>query len=175
MKNNIVIIGTGNMGKRHLQACAKSSDELEVICFDSNNAALQSVPEFCQKNNIKTAQLILAKSLTEVLSFIKDKTIVIVATTAQSRQTILAEVIKRKPLCVIAEKPLTQTLSEYESVRALASAMTVPVYINFTRHLYDFYQEIKAQLAGIKDKSMTAVFPNGIALIGIHMFELMTW
>lgn len=175
MTIKIAIIGTGNMGKRHLEACGKLPQELEAVCYDSNREMLDSVSDFCEANKIKLNKLILANSMTELLEFISEKTIVIVATTARDRQKILSLVIARQPLAIITEKPLTQTLAEYESLIELAKEKKVPVYINFTRHLYAFYQEIKEQLEGLKAVSMRVVFPNGIALIGIHMFELMTW
>ena len=175
MINKIIIIGLGNMGKRHLQAGARLDYIEQIFCYDREPSALASVPAFCLEYGINDKTLSFTSDFIDVLGAITKDSLVIIATTAGGRAEMLGRVIAKTPGAIIAEKPLCQSGEEYEKILTASKARNVPVYLNFTRHAYPFYREIKNALKGAKNRQFKAVFPNGIALIGIHMFDLMTW
>ncbi|NQU17108.1 MAG: Gfo/Idh/MocA family oxidoreductase [Candidatus Saganbacteria bacterium] len=175
MKNNIVIIGMGNMGKRHLQAVANLSIIGEILCYDISHGSLDSVPAFLKENNICNNNIRTTISFDEIIKAINAETIVIIATTAQGRHQIIANVITLRPLAIIAEKPLCQSIDEYEMIMALSRDTNVPLYVNFPRHMYGFYREIYESLKGSKAKGFSAVFSGGMGCIGIHLLDLLVW
>ena len=165
----------GNIGRRHLQAVSRLRCFEKILCCDINQNALDGAVAFCRKNTLPLAQLELTKDLNSVLKGITRETIVIVATTALGRNKLLTKILKRKPYAILAEKPLCQNKREYQEVMRLSKANRVPIYVNFSRHMYDFYQDIYKVLQKTKEKSLTAFFSGGIACNGIHLLELATW
>lgn len=175
MKTNIVIIGTGNIGRRHLQAVSALDLPAGIACYDSRPDALESLPGFCAENGVDVSRIQVIEKIEELNRAVTKETAVIVATTAKGRKDIIASLIARQPLAILAEKPLCQSLKEYDQIVSLAAKYRVPVYVNFSRHMLDFYQDIHSQINDAKRKSFYAHFPGGMACIGIHMLELMTW
>lgn len=175
MKTKLIIIGLGNIGKRHLQAISNLNFLEEVLCYDINAKSLDLVPSFCEENDVRVKNLKLISDLDKILKSISKETIVIISTTAKGREKILAESINRQPRAILAEKPLCQKVSDYENIMTLAGTKKVPVYINFVRHQYDFCYEIHKLMKDSKEKSFNAFFSGGMACVGIHMLEMMTW
>ncbi len=175
MKNNIVIIGTGNIGKRHLQAVGNLKSSSGIVCYDNIEASLNSVHPFCKANGIDTNALEIRKDYKGALDAVTPDSIVVVATTARGRKDILLDVIAKRPKAVIAEKPLCQSDEEYNQILAASKTNNVPVYVNFPRHFFEFYKMIKEEIRDAKHKTFISVFPDGMSVIGIHILELMTW
>lgn len=175
MKNNIVIIGTGNIGKRHLQAVGNLKMADGVVCYDNIEASLNSVHPFCKANNIDAEHLDIRADYKNTLDAITPGSIVVIATTAKGRKDILLDVIAKRPKAVIAEKPLCQSDEEYKQILAASKAGSVPVYVNLTRHSFDVYKRIKREIIAAKERIFVSVFPDGMSCIGIHIFDLMTW
>lgn len=175
MKTKIIIIGVGNIGRRHLQAVSKLTSIESILCFDIHKAPVNYIPSFCRENNIRTDIFRIMSDYDEVLTNISRCDIVIIATTAKGRFTILKDVINRHPLAILSEKPLCQNLQEYKSVLRLSKKENIPIYINFLRHRFDFYERIEKILRHSKIKCFNAFFWGGMACTGIHIIELMTW
>jgi len=175
MRNKLVIIGLGNIGKRHLQAAAKVEGLAEIVGFDVSADAIKSIPSFCSVNGIKFDRIKTIGDRPEMLASIDPGAIVIVATTARGRVPLLEDIIARRPLAVIAEKPLCQNGPEYEKIIKVAADSGVNIYVNFPRHAFPAYRDIFNALDRRGRISFSARFPDGLACIGIHMFELMTW
>jgi len=175
MKNNIVIIGTGNIGKRHLQAVGNLRIAAGIVCYDNIEESLNSVHPFCKANNIDTDHLDIRTDYKNTLDAITPDSIVVIATTAKGRKDILLDVLAKRPKAVIAEKPLCQSDEEYKQILVASKANNVPVYVNFARHAFEFYKKIKQEIRGAGHKTFVSVFPDGMSVIGIHILELMTW
>ncbi len=175
MKINIVIIGLGNIGKRHLQAVSRLSYCSEILGYVLNLEDKKVIAEFCQKNNISTENLRLVTNFDDTLKAITERTIVIVSTTAKGRVKIIEQVLKHRPLAIIAEKPLCQNPSEYEHLINLVKEYNIPIYGNFPKHMYPVYQKINHLLKAGSITSFNAITWGGMACAGIHALELMTW
>jgi predicted dehydrogenase len=175
MKIKIAIVGIGNIGKRHLQALDNVKPRLPIVCYDNNAAAQASVKVFCAANSIETKEISFSHDLVTLLAEIDRRTIVIVASTATSRVGLIQKVLRRRPLAVIAEKPVCQNENDYRALIRAARRARVPVYVNFTRHMYDFYRTAKKEIKTTENMAFTAMFSGGMACIGIHMMELATW
>ena len=131
---DVLIIGTGNIGKRHLQGASF----LPVSCYDISRDSLESVRPFCESNKIRIPKLL--PELDDALNTITPETVVIVATTANGRVPLFKKIVSRNPREVILEKPACQSLSEYKQLMKITGEGEV--YVNIPRTLYPVYQQI---------------------------------
>lgn len=175
MKTKIIIIGLGNIGKRYLQAASGFSGLGSIACYDKRKNFQSAVNDFCRQNSINISRIEFISDLKEVPRVITKKTIIIISTTAEGRCEIIKNVINQIPLAIICEKPLCQNIREYETIMMLARKTAVPIYLNFSRHLYSVHKKIYGLLRKSKDKTFSAFFPGGMACGGIHILELATW
>lgn len=172
----IIIIGIGNIGKRHLQAISNLSIEFEVFCYDKMKTAMYSVPDFCANNNIKIKNLHYLYSINDVEKKINNTTIVILSATSKNRIDTLKMVLNKNPLSIIAEKPLVQNLTDYEQIMRISKKNKVPIYINFIARVQPFYQKIYEDVKEEKEFVFYANMPKwGISTVGIHQFDLLCW
>ena len=174
--NKVIVIGTGNIGKRHIQAIYKSELDFKILAYDIFKDSLLSVTEFCSNNNLDLNRITLVDDFESLLSQIDNNTIVIVATTAFGRKEILESVLAYQPAAIVAEKPVVQNDSDYLYIQSLAAEKNVPVYVNFIAHAQHFYQEIYENVKNSKDFTFYTNMPNwGMSTVGIHQFELFFW
>jgi predicted dehydrogenase len=174
--NKVIVIGTGNIGKRHIQALYKSQLDFKILAHDIFKDSLQSVNQFCISNGLDLEKISLIEDFDSLLAHIDSSTIVIIATTATGRKAILESVIEYKPAAIIAEKPVVQTDADYLYIQSIAARNNVPIYVNFIAHAQHFYREIYENVKNSKSYTFYSNMPNwGMSTVGIHQFELFFW
>lgn len=174
--NKVIVIGTGNIGKRHIQALYKSELDFKIIAYDFIKDSLLSVNQFCISNNLDLGRISLIEDIDLLTEQIDSTSVVIIATTASGRVELLEPVLNRLPAAVIIEKPVVQSESDYLSIQALAAKLGVPIYVNFIAHAQHFYREIYENVKDSKDYTFYTNMPNwGMSTVGIHQFELYFW
>ena len=172
----VFILGLGNLGKRHLQSVANIEELYKIICYDTEPKALDSVNIFCRDNSIQIDNIQLDGNLENTINLIDSKSIIIVSSTANGRDELLLNILDKKPLAIIVEKPVTQGLKEYEAVMEKSLNIGIPIYINYIAHMQPIFQQIYSELADSKEFTIYTNLPNwGIACVGIHQIELFTW
>ncbi|MEK7375876.1 MAG: Gfo/Idh/MocA family oxidoreductase [Candidatus Margulisiibacteriota bacterium] len=175
MKIKVAIIGTGNIGKRHLQSLLAMDRDKELLCHDSNKGSIESVIPFCIENKLDPSTVKTYKSIDEILSRVDKDCIVIVATCADGRKELLAAVFSKNPLAVIAEKPLCQSEKDYMEIMGLARAKAVPVYVDLPRRGMEYYRKIREEVNNSRNMSFSSVFTGGLSCSGIHIYDLAVW
>jgi len=173
----IMIIGTGSIGKRHLQSVSNLNMAFELFCHDKFQKSIDSTKKFIDENKLNFKGLYMTTNLSSILPKIDNNTIIIVSTTADARLDILSKVISLKPKAIISEKPLSQTEKVIKNILSLSKANKVPIYCNFSNHTYPGYQEL---LSKIKNRSKFTFNINfersvGFACNGIHYLETVSW
>lgn len=169
----IGVIGTGNIGKRHIQSIATLKGEKSLFCYDLFEESLNSLDDFFKDNNISFDKFNKFTNYDRFLEEVDDNTIIIVATTAKGRVDIAKKVIDKNPKAIILEKPVCQTLEEYNSLLDY-NKNNVPIYVNFAKRMYDFYKEIHDAF-GEKGLMQVNQPKEGIACNGIHNIDLACW
>lgn len=170
----IGIIGTGGIGKRHMQAISKISDPVELACYDISKTSLDSVDTFVKENKIHFDNLIKFDTFEAFLKNIDEKTFVIISTTANNRVELVEKIVLRTPKCLIVEKPVCQNDKEYKKIQTLTR--NIPTYVNFPRHAYDVYRDFKKKIQKNNKYSVIIHRGNeGFACNGIHFIELICW
>lgn len=172
---NIVLFGTGNLGKRYIQAISKLYN-VKLILNDISLANLISVKEFLRLNGIKKLNYEMISKTDDAVSKIDEETIVIISTTSNNRLSTLKPVILRHPEAVICEKPVTQKLENYLELLKLIKENNTRSFVDFTLRMQPFYQKIKAEIYGMNSGVFYSNLPNmGLACVGIHQIDLFMW
>jgi hypothetical protein len=172
----ILIIGTGNIGKRHLQAISNLDIDYSISCYDISEESLNSVHKFIKENNLEMKNLKLENNLDTLLSEVDKKTIIVIASTVNGRKEILKNTIEKDPLAIIVEKPVSQTDEDYLEIIKLNKEKEIPIYVNFSRHAYPDYQNILKNIKEEKLSGFISFFPNvGFGCNGSHILDLAVW
>ena len=145
-KQKIVIIGLGGIARRHIQAIFNLKIEYEIIGYDINKESIENTKQFLKNENIHIKNLEMIESYDNTINKIDSKTIVIIATSADVRKQIIEDVISKNPKAIITEKPFTQNIEDYNKIIELSKTNKIPIYLNFRRHYYKLYMQIKSIL-----------------------------
>jgi len=140
---NIVIIGAGQLGSRHLQSLAKMDISISIEVVDPNGEQLKIAKErFGQASqNFNVQKVHYCNVLNDTRL---DFDLCIIATTADIRGRVTKELLNTKKVKnIIFEKVLFQSLSDYDEIQELLMKNKVNAWVNCPRRMYPFYYEIK--------------------------------
>lgn len=170
----IGILGTGNIGKRHLQSIGDIKDEKGVFCYDISKKCLDSLDNFITENKVNIKNIDIILNLDKFLNKIDNNTIIIIATTAKGRIDLIKKIIDKKPKAMIIEKPVCQSIAEYEEILKFKKKNST--YVNFPRRCYEFYRDLFNEIQKHSIQKVQINFSEeGIACNGIHLLDLIMW
>ncbi len=170
--NNIVLIGAGQLGSRHLQGLAKSNIEISIEVVElfekSREVAKQRYEEI--EHNSKISSIDFFESIDQLSDEID---IAIIATNADVRSKIIKELFSKKQVKnLILEKVLFQTLEEYMEIEKLLEETSAKCWVNHPRRMYPFYQSLKNE---IKDSEQISYMVQGgawgLGCNGLHFID----
>jgi predicted dehydrogenase len=173
---SIILFGTGNLGKRYLQAVLSAPGDYRCFCYDVNSASTDTVDEFLQKNRVPPEKLTKRYSLEDILNDIDRQSLVILATTAGARVELVSRITKYVPEAIIIEKPVSQTAEEYAAIAELCRFSGIMAYTHYTLRFQPFSRELKEMVDQAESFEMTSILPAmGIACVSIHYIDLFLW
>ena len=147
MKKNIGIIGVGQLGSRHLQGAKTAQLNLKIDAVDSSLDSLEKAKQYYSEipeNNFSKE----VHYLTTVEEMNDDLDLVIVATNAAVRLSVIKELVTTKKVeNIILEKVLFQTEEEYYEAQNIFQKYNINVWVNCPRRMFPFYDEIKNIIA----------------------------
>lgn len=173
--NNILLIGAGQLGSRHLQGAVKSSFPLNITVVDpaleSLSLAKQRLSEVKIENSKTTVSFV--KEFSEGLAC----DICIIATTANYRFDVFMEVIEKTNVkSFIFEKVLFQKQNEYFLVEQMLYDRGIRAWVNCPRRMFSFYKHLKSLLNKNEPLSLTIDGTNwGMACNTIHFIDLFSF
>ena len=168
---NIVIIGLGQLGSRHLQSLANLDGSATIYLVDQSSESLEKAAELFR--NSKPSNLLELKLHTSISSInVKTVDVAIVATTSLVRRAVVEELAKQ---CVVKylvlEKFLFPKLEDYEAVEKILKEKNIGAWVNCTRRMYPIYKQLKEKLT-----TNTAIIFSGsnwgLGCNGIHLLDL---
>jgi predicted dehydrogenase len=173
MKKYILVIGAGNLGRRHIQSLKLSTHELEVYVVDTSKEALSQVKEAVEQVQMTTR----VRYFTQLEDVPNKIDVAIVATTANSRLLILRALIDKGVNNIILEKIAFNSLQDIaEATELVSSAVETKVWVNCPRRLYPIYQLLKKELKGEVFKRFHVKGSNyGMGCNGIHFIDLLAF
>lgn len=175
---NILLIGAGQLGSRHLQACLKHINQLNIYVVDSSETSLE-----ISKNRAAEVEFganhkvfyFVNMSLVEE----KEIDIMILATGAAVRYSVLIASLDRCNIkSIIFEKVLFQDLQSYINASKVLKEKGITAFVNCPLRVYPFYKSIK-------ELYINNLYPTtlsyeagewcGLACNSIHYIDLMDY
>ena len=139
---NILIIGAGQIGSRHLEGAIKNKNQLSIIIVDNYPIALKFSENLIKNKNFGNPQTTVTykKELPKNKSF----DICIIATKADIRASITRDLLNTCEFkFMIFEKVLFQKDQDFKTILNMLRNKNVKAWVNCPRRIYSFYQEIK--------------------------------
>ena len=141
---NIFVIGTGQLGRRHIEGLTGSKYELNILAYDQDEAALRNCYEHFIGIGTRTNKNL--KTTTEI-NFCNNKKIdlVIVATPASNRPELLNQYFS----CIdsrfwLIEKPISQSILGLDKLAT--GSLQNKYWVNHWRRSVVMYKKIKSKL-----------------------------
>jgi hypothetical protein len=173
---NILIIGAGQLGSRHLQGVMNSKHHLNITVIDPSLKSLENAKK-CEIEasfgNEKSSV-----SYSKSIPVIEDEYyVVIIATTAGIRAVVTRELLEsNKVKHIVFEKVLFQKLEEYQMVDELLQQYNTQGWVNCPRRIYPTYQKIKELLCNETQVDMEVTGNAwGLACNSVHFIDLYTY
>ena len=171
-RNKIALIGSGNIGVRHLQGLLKSEHILEIYIVDPNVNSLKNAKILFEQisNSDLKHNVTYLKSIDKLP---KKLHIVIIATTSIIRRRITEELLNSiRVVYLILEKIVFQNPKDFYSTQKLLLKNNTKAWINCPQRTYPLYKKLKDKYFG-EQLTLTAEGKNwGIACNAIHFIDL---
>ena len=165
---NIVIIGVGALGKRHLQSILNSKLELDIYCYDINEQALDNFEWENTYNNKKLTTVTSFNDLPKIVDF------ALFAMTAKGRREMFDQLTAHCTVKnILFERVLFQKIGDYEHVAQKLKEFNINAWVNCARRQMDCYQDLKKELESAKEIRVNISGGEwGLACNAIHEIDL---
>ena len=144
----IAVIGSGQLGSRHLQGIVGLGVECTIYVVDTSVTSLEVARQRVDDLDTKLSEI---KYLTSQCDLPAKLDYVVVATSANVRLSVIKQLlVNRKIQQIVLEKVLFQYYDEYQEAVDLFKGTGVNVWVNCPRRGYSVYKEIKEFFNGSK-------------------------
>lgn len=168
----IALIGAGQLGSRYLQGLAKLEIDISIEVVEPSPASSEIAKKRFEEIPIN-AHIVSLNFFDNLLSLSDELDLVIIATGADVRLTILKNLLMHKKIKnLILEKVLFQEVQDYKEAQTLLSHHKVNAWVNHPRRLFPFYSELKEKL--LNSQNITYTFQGGnwgIGCNGLHFID----
>ncbi len=173
---NIVIIGAGQIGSRHLQALASLALPANIRIIDPSAESLALARERWLQVADPAVQhdAVFAETMTELPAQVD---VAILATSADVRRTTLEILLARSSIrFAVFEKVLFQSIQDLDEVQHLLDRSGTKAWVNCPRRMWHFYKEIHAMIARSRLLNMSVEGSSwGLGCNAIHFLDLAAW
>lgn len=166
---NIVLIGAGAIGSRHLQGLARVDFDAVIEVVDKSEESLKVAKERFEEveNSHNSMRISYLKDISDININID---LAIIATTTNIRLSILEELIKKKKVKnIILEKIAFGSNVEFE--KAIEITQGINVWVNCPKRAYPFFQELKSLFKGKDISYIVQSGDNALASNAIHYID----
>jgi hypothetical protein len=176
MIKNILVIGCGNIGSRHIQALAKLPFDTHIEIVDPNlNSHKIAQSRLNEINyNKEKHEFLWHVSISELKQ--KHNDLVIVATTALNRLPILKKLLPNNSKFLI-EKMVCQSVKEYDELVDLMKKFNAKGWVNTPLRYFESWNKIKEKMNTSKPLYVSIIASN-VSALGtntIHYLDLFSW
>lgn len=171
---NILLIGAGNIGSRHLQGLAKVDFPLNIEVLDPNLDSLKLAEErFKQIPAHTNHKIVFSQDLSGVSGKID---LAIIATSSNIRRAVTQELLKKTQVKnIIFEKLLFQKKSDYTFISKLLKDEKIKAWVNCSMRVTPFYRGLKSLFSGKRIVYLLTGTKFGIATQAIHFIDHMAY
>jgi len=175
MKKEIVLVGAGNIGSRHLQAITQLPFDVSVNVVEPNrdaqkiaNARLNEISFDKTKHHINWY-----KSLDKIPS---NSDLVVVATNSKGRVNLINQLLELGHSRFLIEKMVCQSETEYENLLSKFRQFNSKGWVNANRRYFQSYQKIKDLFQDSKLIHLSVYLgDSGLGTASIHYLDLFSW
>lgn len=175
---NIVLVGAGKLGSRHLQALSQLRIMgVNLFVIDPSSEARRVAEDRfdempCNPAIASVSYLESTKNLT-----ISDIELVVVATTSEHRGSVINDLCASFNVkSMILEKFLFQDKKSFAEAGKILQQHEIKTWVNLPRRQWRFYQELKIKLAGQKVFQVDVVGKKwSMATSAIHFIDLISF
>ena len=171
---NIVIIGSGRLGSRHLQSLAAFKKDCAIHVIDPSEESLKIAADLFNSSDPSDCLKIKTYKKIQDLPSIKID-VAIIATNSLIRSKVIEDLINHTSIdYLILEKFLFPKLEDYTKIDSILEINKIKAWVNCPRRMYPIYQELKKQISGPTTFNFTG--SNwGIGCNGIHLLDLVAF
>lgn len=171
---NIVIIGAGQLGGRHLEGLLKSRFSLRVYIIDNSRKSLNRLIKTFKKTYYnETKSLTFHLDMNELPELVD---VAIISTTADVRKQIIEQLIsKLKIKNLVLEKILFQKKDDLPSIQGLLTKNNIDCWVNCPRRTFKIYKKLKSELGGQKIQMNFQGRDWGLACNAVHFIDLLVF
>ncbi len=167
----VVVIGLGNLGKRHVEALLGSELEMQIFCIDIVKITDLDFDSI-QRNGYKEMFF-----YTDFKDVPKEVDLAIIATVSSVRRSVFEQLVERCNVrSIVFEKVLFPCLDDYEIVLKILNKRCINAWVNCGRRITDQYQNVRKILA---DEEFFKIFISGgrwgLLCNGIHMLDTVAY
>jgi hypothetical protein len=174
--NNILVIGAGQLGSRHLQGLAKSTGAMNITVVEPNISNMEiAISRFKEIDGYDRHVINIFRSLSEITGQLID--IAIIATNADIRAKITKQLLGLLDVHhIIFEKVAFQSEDQFTDIIQLLQVKGIKSWVNCPRRFYPFYQFLKEYLKGKGPLKLEAFGVDwGLACNAVHHIDLLAY
>ena len=167
---NIAVVGSGEIGSRHIQGLAKSKNKLNLYVVDTKSESLKlSEKRYYEIPN----KLNRIKFLNKISDLPNMLDVVIVSSTSLHRKQIIESLIKISTINnIILEKIVFQNVEDFYTAINLLSKNNIKSWVNCSRRTFKIYKKIKKYIDGRRITMKVTGNDWGMACNSIHHIDL---
>src|SRR3989344_9565893 len=173
---NIILIGAGQIGSRHLQALKSVKIPLNIYVVDPSNSSLLTAKERYNLVNIQNIHNIVYVQKPENITGTKKIDLAIVATNSDVRSDVVKNLLRFFEIRnLILEKILFNKLEDYVSVDKLLEEKKCRCWVDMSMRTMPFYNSLKKKFD--KDAVLYSVTGSSFGLItnAIHYIDYIAY
>ena len=172
MENNVLLVGCGEIGSRHLQALVKINNiKINIIepSLESRKIAIERISEITNKDQ----KLFWYNSINEVKNKMK---LVIVATLAVNRVEQIISLLEKGHKKFLIEKMVCQSDEQYKLLLSKIKEYEAVGWVNVSRRYFPVYQNIKKMIEQTNTTHISIIIGNrGLGTVAVHYLDLFSW
>lgn len=146
MIHQLVIIGAGQQGSRHLQSLAQLDKcQYQIFVFDPSQNSLDIAQQrYLEVINDYSPEVFYSIDFDSIPKHIK---VAIIATNSKVRRDVIEKLLSQSQVeHLILEKNFFPVVKDYTDILQLLNEKQVNTFVNTPRRTYPFYEELKQNI-----------------------------
>ena len=169
---NIVVIGAGQLGSRHLQALSKVNFQTTIEVVDPFASSLEVAKARFDEMS-ENSSIVGIRYVSSISQLSTNVDLAIIATNADVRAEVIRQLVKQCDVKnLVLEKVLFQKTEEYSEIQALLEVKNIKTWVNHPRRMFPYYAKLKELLVDSKQVSYQVQGGDwGLACNGLHFID----
>lgn len=171
--NNIMIVGAGQLGSRHLQALCNLNNKNRIFVVDPSRDSLEEAKyRYDQVSNKSSPEVTYKIKMSDV--FVSELSVVIIATNSAVRLQVIKELVKNFNIkYLILEKVLFQSTSQITEAKLILERKNIKAWVNCPRRQSEGYKKFAKICKSANNITMSVRGKNwGLGCNAIHFIDL---